>query len=148
VLDPNDTVLKTFNHYQSKAEIGFLETRIHQNSNLIGSQVKDLNLTFDFIVAKIERNGQTIVPRGHITLQEDDLIILGGEVHFDETGHDLVEFTIPKGHQWENKHIKDLELEANKLIVMVQRNSNDIIVPSGDVLLLRGDKVIILNTEY
>lgn len=148
MLDPNDTVLKTFNHYQSKAEIGFLETRIHQNSNLIGSQVKDLNLTFDFIVAKIERNGQTIVPRGHITLQEDDLIILGGEVHFDETGHDLVEFTIPKGHQWENKHIKDLELEANKLIVMVQRNSNDIIVPSGDVLLLRGDKVIILNTEY
>lgn len=148
MLDPNDTVLKTFNYYQSKAEIGFLETRIHQNSNLIGSQVKDLNLTFDFIVAKIERDGQTIVPRGHVTLEEDDLIILGGEIHFDESGHDLVEFTIPKGHQWENKYIKDLELEANKLIVMIERNINDIIVPSGDILLLQGDKVIILNTEY
>lgn len=148
MLDPYDTVLKTFNFYQSKAEIGFLETRIHKNSNLIGSQVKDLNLTFDFIVAKIERNGETIVPRGHVTLEEDDLIILGGEIHFDETGHDLVEFTIPRGHQWENKYIKDLELEAEKLIVMVQRNSNDIIVPTGDALLLEGDKVIILDTEY
>lgn len=99
ILDPNDTVLKTFNYYQNKAEIGFLETRIHPNSNLIGSQVKDLNLKFDFIVAKIERNGETIVPRGHITIEENDLIVLGGEVHFDESGQDLIEFTIPRGHQ-------------------------------------------------
>jgi len=60
---PRDTVLKTFNYYQDKSEIGFLETRIGPNSSLIGKKVKDLNLTFDFIVAKIERNGKTIVPR-------------------------------------------------------------------------------------
>lgn len=92
ILDPNDTVLQTFNYYQNKAQIGFLETRIHSNSYLIGSQVKDLNLTFDFIVAKIERNGKTIVPRGNITIEENDIIVLGGETHFDETGQDLIEF--------------------------------------------------------
>ena len=32
MLDPNDTVLKTFNYYQDKAEIGFLETRINPGS--------------------------------------------------------------------------------------------------------------------
>lgn len=147
MLDPNDTVLQTFNYYQSKAEIGFLETRIHSNSSLIGSKVKDLDLTFDFIVAKIERNGKTIVPRGHITIEENDVIVLGGEIHFDESGQDLTEFTIPSGHEWENQYIKDLELPHNHLIVMVQRRGRDIIVPAGDTLLLENDKVIMIKAE-
>ncbi|WP_041701407.1 potassium/proton antiporter [Gottschalkia acidurici] len=148
MLDPSDTVLKTFNYYQYKAKIGFLETRIHPNSSLIGSEVKDLNLTLDLIVAKIERNGTTIVPRGKTIIEENDLLVLGGETHFDESGQDLIEFTIPSGHQWENKHIKELELPHDRLIIMVQRNSNDIIVPDGDTLFLEDDKVIMIKVEH
>lgn len=148
MLDPNDTILKTFNAYQDKAEIGFLETRIHPNSSLIGRRVSDLNLAFDFIVAKIERNGKTIVPRGHITLEEDDLIVLGGEIHFDKTGQELTEFTVSSGHKWENQYIKDLELPSNQLIIMVQRKGSDIIVPVGDTLLLENDKVVMINVEH
>lgn len=148
MLDPNDKVLQTFNYYQDKAEIGFLETRIHPNSSLIGSQVKDLNLTFDFIVAKIERNGKTVVPRGQVTIEENDLIVLGGETHFDESGHDLIEFTIPKGHKWINKYIKDLKLPPDCLIIMVQRKCSKIIVPVGDTLLLENDKVVMIKVEH
>ena len=148
MLDPNDTVLQTFNYYQNKAEIGFLETKIHPGSALIGVQVKDLNLTFDFIVAKIERNGKTIVPRGQIELEENDLVVLGGERHFDQSGQDLIEFSIPKGHRWENKHIKDLDLPPNHLILMLCRKSNDIIVPIGDVLIMEGDKIIMIQGEH
>lgn len=148
ILDPTDTVLKTFNYYQSKAEIGFLQTRIHPGSKLIGSQIKDLNLTFDFIVAKIERDGKTIVPRGHVVIEENDLIILGGEIHFDESGQDLIEFTIPSGHKWANQYIKDLELPPNRLIIMVQRSNNDIIVPIGDTLVQEDDKVIMIKVEH
>lgn len=148
MLDPGDTVLKTFNYYQDKSEIGFLETRIGPNSSLIGKKVKDLNLTFDFIVAKIERNGKTIVPRGHVTIKENDLIVIGGAVHFDKTGHELTEFTISKGHKWPNKYIKDLELPHNHLIIMIQREGNEIIVPVGDTLLLEGDKIIMIKAEH
>ncbi|NMA83889.1 MAG: potassium/proton antiporter [Epulopiscium sp.] len=148
ILDQNDTVLKTFNYYQNKAEIGFLETRIHPNSHLIGSQVKDLNLTFDFIVAKIERNGKTVVPRGHVTIEENDVIVLGGEVHFDESGQDLIEFTIPRGHQWIDKNIKDLDIPHDRLVVMVQREGSNVIVPTGDTMLLEDDKVIMLKVEH
>lgn len=148
MLDPSDTVLQTFNYYQDKAEIGFLETKIHPNSGLIGSKVKDLNLKFDFIVAKIERNGKTIVPRGHTIIEENDLIIIGGETHFDESGQDLVEFTIPSGHEWNNKFVKDLELPHDRLIIMVQRKGSDIIVPIGDTKLLEDDKVIMIKTEH
>jgi cell volume regulation protein A len=148
MLDPNDTVLKTFNFYQNKAEIGFLETRIHPNSSLIGCQVRNLNLTFDFIVAKIERNGKTIVPRGETTIEENDLIVLGGEIHFDESGQELIEFTIPSGHEWENHYIKDLELPPNLLLIMVQRKGSDIIVPTGGTLLLEDDKVVMIKVEH
>src|SRR5699024_5007186 len=136
MLDPNDTVLKTFNYYQSKAEIGFLETVIHSNSALIGSKVKDLNMTFDFIIAKIERDGQTIVPRGNVILKENDLIILGGERHFDQSGENLIESVISSDHKWENKQIKDLNLSPNRLIIMIQRDTHNIIVPVGDTRIL------------
>ena len=147
MLDPNDTVLQTFNYYQDKAEIGFLETRIHGKSYLVGRQVKDLRLTFDFIVAKIEREGRTVAPRGHITLQEGDLVVLGGEKHFAHTGHDLTEFTIPKGHHWDGKAVKDLDMASDSLVVMVQRNGDEVIVPLGDTQLHAGDKVILLQVE-
>lgn len=148
MLDPSDTVLQTFNYYQDKAEIGFLETRIHPNSSLIGSQVKDLNLTFDFIVAKIIRNGKTIVPRGHTMLEENDKIVIGGEKYFDERGQDLIEFTIPNGHQWANHYIKDLKLPPDRLLIMLQRKDSDIIVPVGDTMLLEDDKVIMIKVEH
>lgn len=148
MLDSSDTVLKTFNYYQTKAEIGFLETKLHPNSTLVGMEVKDLNLTFDFIVAKIERNGETIVPRGHIVLQENDTIILGGERHFDQTGQDLIESVIPAGHKWENKQIKDLKLPSNRLIIMIQRDSNKIIVPVGETTVLEDDTVIMIEVEH
>ncbi|NLD34045.1 MAG: potassium/proton antiporter [Clostridiales bacterium] len=147
MLDPNDTVLQTFNYYQDKAEIGFLETRLHPGSTLIGRQVRDLRLTFDFIVAKIERDGKTIVPRGQVVLQENDLIVLGGEKHFDLSGHDLIEFTIPGGHKWAGRSVKELTLPTDCLIVMVQRQGNDIIVPLGDTMLYEQDKVIMLKVE-
>jgi len=106
-----------------------------------------LNLIFDFIVAKIERNGKTIVPRGHVTIEENDLIVLGGEVHFDESGQDLIEFTIPRGHQWANKHIKELDLHHDRLVVMIQREGSEVIVPTGDIKLLEDDKIIMLNLQ-
>ncbi len=147
MLDPNDTVLQTFNDYQDKTDVGFLETTIHSDSNLIGTYVRDLNLTFDFLVAKIEREGKTIVPRGHVVLKEGDRVVLAGEIYFDETGEELIEFTIPKGHKWANKYIKDLEIESDRLIVMIQRRTGEIIVPIGDTYLLENDKVVMIESE-
>lgn len=147
MLDPNDTVLKTFNDYQDKAEIGFLQTRIHKDSYLVGRQVKDLLLTFDFIVARIDRGGRAVVPRGNVELQEDDLIVLAGEKYFDRDRRDLTEFTIPERHDWAGKSIRELNLPEDTLIVMVQRSGSDVIVPLGDVVLQENDKVILLHVR-
>ncbi|KAF5077596.1 potassium/proton antiporter [Proteiniclasticum sp. QWL-01] len=148
MLDPNDTVLQTFNYYQDKAQIGFLETRIEPGSSLIGTRVRDLNLTFDFIVAKIDRGGQTIIPRGDTIIREGDLIILGGETHFDESGQELIEFSIPHGHQWQNRRIQDLNDLEHRLIIMVQRQGAHIIVPDGETVLQEDDKVLMIEVNH
>jgi len=47
-----------------------------------------------------------------------------------------------------NKYIKDLGLPHNHLIIMIQREGNEIIVPVGDTLLLEGDKIIMIKAEH
>lgn len=145
MLDPNDTVLKTFNDYQDKSELGFIQTPISSHSRWVGKQVKELNLAFNVIVAKIDRDGKTIVPRGDTVIEEGDIIVLGGETHFDASGHDLVEFTISEGHEWANRLVKDLDLQTDELIIMLQRTDQGVIVPIGNTEVLPGDKLVTIK---
>ena len=145
MLDPNDTVLKTFNYYQDRSDVGFLETHVY-NEDLVGTPVKDLNLTFDFIVAKLVRDGKTIVPRGDTILEKDDVVVIGGKSHFDEVGGNLEEFTIRKNHPWQGKRIMDIPFKPTELILIVQRDQN-ILVPSGETILCAGDTVIFTDNE-
>ncbi|NLC41025.1 MAG: potassium/proton antiporter [Clostridiaceae bacterium] len=147
MLDPSDTVLKTFNYYLDKANLGFLETRIKAGGKHIGTKVKDLNMEFDFIVAKIERDGKTIIPRGEVVFEEEDIVVLGGETHFDRSGQNLIEFTIPERHEWEGAYIKDLNPPHDRLIITVQREDSDLIVPDGNTQLLANDKVVMIQLQ-
>lgn len=147
MLDPSDTVLKTFNYYLDKANLGFLETKIRAGTKHVGTKVKDLNLEFDFIVAKIERGDKTIVPRGEVVMEEGDTIVLGGETHFDKSGQNLIEFTIPEYHKWAGAKIKDLNIPDDRLLITVQRKGTDLIVPDGETELLANDKVVLIHLQ-
>lgn len=140
MLDPNDTVLKTFNYYQDKSDIGFLQTKVYK-SEMVGKKIKDLNIIFDFIVAKLIREGKTIVPYGETEILEGDILVLGGKSHFDSLGHELMEFSIGLTHPWKEKEVKNLGLKPSQLILMIQRNEK-ILVPRGDTIIKVGDKVI------
>lgn len=145
MLEYTDTVLKNFNFYQDKSDIGFIQTEIEKGSKWNNIPLKDFNLTFNVIVAKIERGGKTIVPNGETLIKEGDIIVLGGKSYFDATGSNLTEMTLSKGHKWVGKRIKELEFKEKQLIVMLQTSGNKIIVPNGETYLLEGDKVVILK---
>lgn len=147
MLDPNDTVLKTFNDYQDKSELGFIQTPITEGSRWIGKHVRELNLAFNVIVAKIQRGDRVVVPRGDTVIEEGDIIVLGGETHFDTTGQDLVEFTVSESHEWANSYVKDLDLSHDELIIMLQRKDEGVIVPTGMTKVVPGDKLVTLKLE-
>ncbi len=142
MLDPTDTVLRTFNQYQDKSEIGFFQTTIQKDSDLVGNLVSDLNLEFDFIVAKIIRDGESVIPRGHVQLEENDTVILCGEQYFDESGEDLTEFTIGPLHSWLGKDLNSLDVPADYLVVVIQRADGTIILPQGDTKIKLNDTVV------
>ena len=80
-------------------------------------------------------------------IQENDTIVLGGESHFDQSGQDLIESVIPAGHRWENQRVMDSKLPSNRLIIMIQRGLNDIIVPVGETVILKDDTVVMIKVE-
>ncbi|MCP0887311.1 potassium/proton antiporter [Ligilactobacillus sp. WILCCON 0076] len=61
----------------------------------------------------------------------------------EESAITLMRMFIPKGHSWVNKQIKDVNLPAGSLAIMIKRNHNTIIT-KGDTKILAGD-IIILN---
>lgn len=145
MLDPTDTVLRTFNDYQDKSDIGFIQTRINPTSRWVGSTVSEINMAFDVIVAKIDRQGKTVVPRGDTVIEEDDIIVLGGESYFDPSGTDLKEFSVDSKHEYVGKTLAELKLPDRKLIIMIQRKDGTIVVPSGNTEIMADDVLVSIS---
>lgn len=144
MVDKSDTMLRTFNEYQDKSNLGFIETTITENSRWVGEKVSNLNMAFDIIVAKIQRNNEIIVPRGNTTIKAGDKIVLGGKSYFDTTGYDLVEFTVTEDHKWAGRILSDLELPDELLIIMLLRD-DEILVPTGKTKILPNDTLVTIR---
>ena len=109
----------------------------------MNKKISDIEIAFNIIIAKIEREGKSIVPRGDTYLRDGDVIVLGGEGYFDATGEDLLEIKISETHKWANKRVRDIHIGRDELIIMVQTPSGEIIVPRGNTILKPGDRAVI-----
>ncbi len=147
MVDENDTVLKTFNYYQNKSDVGFITSAVSENSILVGKKIREMKLAFDFIIAKIIRDNKTIIPRGETVIMAGDTIVVGGESYFDPIGQDLVELKISSNHPWLGSKLNELNLESNSLIVMIQSKEGKIVIPSGEASVKEGDTVIMLKSR-
>lgn len=143
MYDPEDSVLRTFNYYSDKTDLEFIKTHVTKNSPWVNKKISDIEISFNIIIAKIEREGKSIVPRGNTYLRDDDVIILGGEGYFDSRGEDLLEIKISDNHKWAGKKVKDIQIGKNELIIMVETPEKNIIVPRGDTILKAGDRIVI-----
>ena len=127
--------------------MGFLATKIKADSDLADAYIRDINLAFDFIIAKILRQGETIVPKGNVQLKVGDIVVMAGRSYFDVVGTDLLEFRINDYNSWVNKEIKNIHLDHEFLIVLVLRDDNELIVPNGDTKIREGDTVLVLDAK-
>lgn len=143
MYDPDDTVLRTFNYYSDKTDLEFIKTKVTKNSPWVNKKISDVKIEFNVIIAKIERERKSIVPRGDTYLKEGDILVLGGEAYFDKTGEDLLDIKISKSHKWAGKKVKDIDVGKNELIIMVESPSGEIIVPRGDTILIPGMRAVI-----
>ncbi|MEZ3462498.1 MAG: potassium/proton antiporter [Lachnospiraceae bacterium] len=59
----------------------------------------------------------------------------------------LIRMYIPKGHNWENKLIKEVNFPTGSLALMIKRN-HETIITKGNTLILAGDSIILSAPAY
>ena len=65
----------------------------------------------------------------------------------DESAITLMRMHIPKGHSWENKCIREVNMPTGSLAIMIKRNQETIIT-KGDTQVLAGDNIILSVPAY
>lgn len=65
----------------------------------------------------------------------------------EETSFQLMRMNIPKGHNWENRKIKDVSMPTGSLAIMIKRG-NETIITKGNTEILAGDDVILSVPPY
>lgn len=65
----------------------------------------------------------------------------------EETSFQLMRMNIPKGHNWENRKIKEVSIPTGSLAIMIKRG-NETIITKGDTEILAGDDIILSVPPY
>ena len=139
--------LQRISDYAKEENLHFVKIELSSADDWNGKQIKDLHLPHGMIVAVIQRGRDIIVPRGDVVLKTGDRLILGAEALKGDHPVNLKEITLLKHHDWNDTAIKDLDISRQTYIVMVRRDGVAI-VPSGNLVLRRGDVVILYTKEH
>jgi cell volume regulation protein A len=65
----------------------------------------------------------------------------------EESAITLMRMYIPKGHNWENKKISEVNMPVGSLALMIRR-AGSTVIPKGDTVILAEDNVILSVPSY
>ena len=107
-----------------------------------GHKISDISLPQDSLVLMIKHGDETIVPKGNTVINAGDDVILSVPSYRDSGDIKLKEYEVGPKHLWRNKTIKELDLPATLLIIMIKRGG-DMIVPNGSTEIKQGDILVV-----
>lgn len=134
--------LKTVGEYAEEENIHFIRICLKERDSWTGKRIIDLGLPKDIIIVAIQRNKDTIIPRGNTVLAANDVVAICAEKVKDIQPIDLKEITINNGHSWNGSAIKDIDISRQSYIFMIRRNGRAII-PRGNIVIKAGDVVLL-----
>ncbi len=123
-------------------DMHFIKIHLNKTDSWVGLTLAQLQLPQGIIVAAIKRRGDVVIPRGNITLQEEDTLVLGAEPFAEQEHIHLKEFILQKHNPWTGRCIKDLDISRHSVIVLIKRK-NKTIIPNGNTILKEEDKVFL-----
>ena len=139
--------IKRISEYARESDINFIKIHLSERDTWSGRTIKQLGLPYGIIVAAVQREERTIVPRGGTVLQAGDTMVLGAPSYEDEKSIDLKEVVLRKQHPWNGQRIRDLDISRQTVIVLVRRGGKNCI-PNGDFVLKEGDTVILYTQMH
>lgn len=138
------TILKQSADYLMEEELRFIRLHVSGEHPWTNRQVMDLPLPPGLILAVIQREEDTIVPKGDTVILDGDVIILGAEGDKGDVGLTLKEIVLNERHRWVGQEIRNLDISRQTLIVMIRRDGKAI-VPSGSTVLKEKDAVFLYS---
>lgn len=138
--------LKAVGQFAEEENIHFIRIKLGEEDSWNGKRISEIGFPKDMIVVSIQRENDTIIPRGDVVLREGDVVALCAEKAKDLQPIELREITINEGHSWNGVAIKDLDISRQSHIFLIRRNG-EAIIPRGSVVINAGD-VVLLQDKY
>ena len=138
--------VKKLQEIEREEDVHFIEVELRQNDKWAGKMIKDLGMPKNAIISTILRDGDTIIPRGNVTLLEGDRLIICARSVRDDYMNELKEIELRKNHKWNGKKLKELDLSRQSFIVLVERNRK-MIIPEGELVLRAGDRILMYSNK-
>ena len=108
--------------------------------------LREIILPPETIAVLLQRGAERIAPNGETRIKAGDKIILSAKTPGKVEGIELSEIIVKSGDDYENKKLSEIPRDAQGLIIMIRRG-DDVIIPSGDILLKQGDILVVNDTE-
>lgn len=125
-------------------ELNFIQVKITKNDDWAGKYIKDLHLPDNIIIAALQRNNKTSIPKGNTLIHEGDQLVLGSEPLQKDKFINFKEMKLEYGHSWIGLRIDELDISRTTFIVMIRRG-NKPLVPRGNLVLMEGDVLFLYS---
>jgi Trk K+ transport system NAD-binding subunit len=143
---------------RSRSDAHVIEITIPEQSACVGHLLRDLNLPGEVIITSIQRQEQSIIPRGDTVLQGGDhltLLTTPDQVErveaqlsqgkFDNTAPHYHELRLASHAPAVGRSVAELGLPVDALIVTLRRDGQ-VQAVHGDTILQEGDELIVLTS--
>lgn len=123
-------------------DIQFIKIRLQQKDPWVGRPVSQLELPYGLILTAIHRGHDVLVPKGDLTLEQNDTVILAAEPLPGDLHVELKQVTLLSENPWNYQYVRDLDISRQSVIVMIKRGKR-VIIPNGGTRLKEGDTLLL-----
>lgn len=127
-------------------DLQFIGVDITKNHPWVNRKIRNLSLIPGVILAVIYRNNDIIIPKGDVTICENDHLIIGSHKQKKDINISLKEIYINQNHKWKDTLIRDLPISRQTLILMIKRDNQNLI-PDGSMRIHCGDRILIYQKD-
>ncbi len=146
MIDDSNDVLKTFTDYTDEVPVQFIQFHIPTGHPWVGKTLKEIAFPPETLVVLREHGRERNVPNGQTVLEEGNRLVLSAKRGSEVKGIQLSEVTVQAGDEYEGRALREIHLESDQLIIMIQRDSQ-VVIPQGDTMLKTGDVLVINRIE-
>ncbi len=142
MIDKDGDVLKTFTDYVDERPVNYIQFTITCDHEYCNKMIKDITLPPNSLIVNLNRDTESIVPKGDTLLKEGDRAILCTLIDEKAIDFELVEKVVDDDSPLVGVKLSEIGKMSQGLVVLIQRGES-YIVPDGNVILEKGDHVLL-----